>query len=370
MMTWNMLLTRITLCFAVGLWGMASAYAQTSPDGNYIVQYGDTLWDIAAEQLQNSGRWREIHRNNPSITNPHLIYPGDILGLGPATGADGQGATGKGRKSDKIIARPWYGLPAPAPETPKARRIPEALVPSTDFIESSGYIVPYSMKELLSEEFAQITGMASEEDGQMKLIQSEYGQPGLVFGDTIYINRGTLHKIQDGDVFLAFSPKQEVFHPVTGELIGTQIEISGHLRIKALETNVACAEIIKSYDYMEIGDHVMPISEISSPLKKPEVGNSKSYGLLVGNQLIAHIIRERVGRPGISFGDIVYLDVGAAQGVQPADNFIVFREVGEGFPRQGLGRLTVLSVQEQTSTALVTESVKTIELGEKAVLRR
>ncbi len=355
---------------AAALWGAAEIYAQSSGNGNYIVQYGDTLWDIAADQLNDPGAWRELHRNNPHITNPHLIYPGDVLGLVP--GADGQGTTGTsaGRKSGKIIARPWYGLPAPSPEAAKTRRPDAAIVPSADFIEASGYIVPYSLEELMSNDFAQITGSASLEGETSKVILSEYGQPGLVFGDSIYINRGSADKLQEGDVFVAFTPSKEIFHPVTGELIGTQIEIDGQLRIKNLEANISAAEVIKSYSYIEIGEHIMPASEISAPLAKPVVGNSKSYGVPVGNQLIAHILRERVGRHAVSYGDIVYLDVGAAQGVQPADNFIVYREIGEGFPRQGIGRLTVLSVQEQTSTALVSESVKTIDIGEKAVLRR
>ena len=75
-------------------------------------------------------------------------------------------------------------------------------------------------------------------------------------------------------------------------------------------------------------------------------------------------------RRGISFGDIVFLDIGAAQGVQPADSLIMYREIQTGFPKQAIGRVVILSVQKQTSTALVTESVKTIEVGEKVVLKR
>lgn len=342
--------------------------AQQAPVQNYIVQYGDTLWDLAETYLNNPYRWRDIHQNNPQIVNPNLIYPGDILGIFqlPQQGQDGGKRTGL---SDKALARPWYGVPAPQPEAIRGPKIPGLIVPSQDMIESNGYIVPYTMKQLQSEQFAQITG-AQIGTGSVnaQIIQSEYGQPGLVYGDTIYLNRGLDDKVREGDVFLAFRPLREITHPITSEVMGTQIEILGRLRVKALEASVACAEIVKSYYYMEIGNPIMPLSELSIPLAKPSMGNSRSYGLPVGNQLIGHIVAGRDNRVGLAYGDIVFLDVGVAQGVQPADNFIIYREVGAGFPKQAIGRVTVLSAREQTATAMVMESVKPIEIGEKVVL--
>ena len=45
----------------------------------YVVQEGDTLWEISSRFLGNAYYWPKLWSINEQVTNPHWIYPGNRI---------------------------------------------------------------------------------------------------------------------------------------------------------------------------------------------------------------------------------------------------------------------------------------------------
>ncbi len=77
----------LVLAIGIASFGtLMSANGQTSMLVNdyptsYVVEEGDTLWEIAGQFLRNPERWGDIWQPDEYLDNPDLIYPGDTLKL-------------------------------------------------------------------------------------------------------------------------------------------------------------------------------------------------------------------------------------------------------------------------------------------------
>ncbi len=56
-----------------------------APPDSYTVKPGDTLWDLSGRFLNNPWYWPKVWSYNPEISNPHWIYPGNVVRFYPSS---------------------------------------------------------------------------------------------------------------------------------------------------------------------------------------------------------------------------------------------------------------------------------------------
>ncbi|MDP3507319.1 MAG: LysM peptidoglycan-binding domain-containing protein [Candidatus Melainabacteria bacterium] len=84
--------------------------------GQYTVQSGDTLWDIAHDQLGDATKWGDIYKANSELigSNPGMIHPGQQLSLGTVDPSN-QLASASGAVGGQNLASATSGQLANAP---------------------------------------------------------------------------------------------------------------------------------------------------------------------------------------------------------------------------------------------------------------
>src|SRR5262249_52968214 len=94
----------------------------------HVVRKGDTLWDICFLYFNDPWQWPKIWSYNPQITNPHWIYPGDLVRMLPR---------GVFTQTTPEPATTSTATPAPVDVVPPPARRIEVGIKQTAFVEKS-----------------------------------------------------------------------------------------------------------------------------------------------------------------------------------------------------------------------------------------
>ncbi len=178
------------------------------------------------------------------------------------------------------------------------------------------------------------------------------------YDDVVYARFNSNDNVNIGDKFLIYAPLQSVKHPQTGKPYGRLIRGLGILQITAKDpaADVVTARITLSFDAIEGGSLLTPYQEPVLVYQSPEKKAKDISGYIL--EVTDH--RTINGQM-----DIVYLDKGSADGVDPGDKFVVYAEpVQKGYPREMVGEVQVFLVKERTSTAVVRKSLYALSKGQ------
>ena len=210
----------------------------------YIVQKGDTLWDISSVFLRDPWHWPEIWFKNPQVENPHLIYPGDelaIIYIGGERrvqivrrGEDGQILSIGGTSGMKVVKL-----------SPRVR---------THAIDASIPSIPIdSIRHLLSRPLI----IEKEElDNSAYVISSVDAHLINSVNDHLYVRK--LDTNSGNGRYQIFRPNKPLHDPTTDELLGYEAIYVGETKL-LLGGDPATVQVTKSVREILRNDRVLPI---------------------------------------------------------------------------------------------------------------
>jgi hypothetical protein len=297
--------------------------------------------------------------------------------------SDGEG-TGDGRGQEVVEEAAMVPAPEPAGRPRGAvwsKPDPDSAADYTDML-CSGYILPEEWE-------SDIYFYAAEEDQKVL-----FGP-----GDILYINQGLANDVQPGDKFYVVHQENKVKHPVTGDLVGYYVRKTAVAQVIAAQEETATVELLGGgCEGVHLGYDLIRYSELTSP-KRRETGLER-YGVEDNGNISGYVVFAQPDKDTVGEGDIVYIDLGMADGVEKGDYLMIYRERltdqkpneaglprirykhkssvpaydtralprGKEMPRKMLGEMVILASNHHTATAKVMYSWREIYLGDQVQL--
>ncbi len=328
----------------------------------YIIQKGDTLWDLSSQYYGDPYLWPQLWERNQYILDAHWIYPGDPLIMGVEVTSIDEISEGEGADGDQMAA----GGEDMGMSLDRSKSPPTALG-SEDDIYCSGFIgeknIPYEATVIGSEyaiSSGDIPGSHLSYGGSASIILN------LSTSDVIYIDGGRASGQMPGSIYTILRPEGRVQHPANSKTVGYFFRYLGRARILSVQEETAIAEIVHSCNPIGVGDLLKPFKPEPVPL-------ARRSGLMGLNDPVTteelaeapYIIKSNENLFSLGQGHVVYIDRGAADDVAPGDLFTIYRETPNGLPPLIVGELAVLSVTEQAAMAKILDSRLVIHLGDR-----
>jgi nucleoid-associated protein YgaU len=327
--------------------GDLAQYLRPDHPDSYVVQKGDTLWDISGRFLEKPWLWPEVWRANPQIENPHLIYPGDTIRL---VYIDGQPALvlerGDGSRTYKATPGADGRLQPSVRATPLETAIPAISLGAIQSLLVQNRVVA---PEVL--------------DGAPYVVEGESERLVVGAGDRIYV-RG---EVPDSQTYNFVRNGPLYVDPDTGEVLGQEATYIGLGRVLAQEGDISTFYVNSAREEVQIADRVLPTEErkVDSTFF-PSAPSADVRGTLIsvfgGVTQVGQfdvVVLNRGEREGIVVGNVLSIHKRGALARDRVANETV------RLPSERAGLLMVFRVFEKLSYGLVLVTERPLAVGDE-----
>lgn len=329
-----------------GLMGLSvSAMAltlKTDAPQHYTVKKGDTLWNISERFTNDPWQWPEIWYQNDQIKDPHLIFPGDEIGLVTINGEQRVTVTKRGEASRTVKLQPTARI---EPIESAIPAIPQDAIRS--FLRDNRVVAP--------EIIAKAPRVLAGTDSRILM-----GAGGTVYG------RGDFGP-ETAAAYGIFRKGQVYRDPATDEVLGLEAVEIGIGRVKAEKGDIVTLELERTNQQVAIGDMLLPTEDrdlIANFYPKAPAG-------AVNGQILA----VNGGVTQVGQYDVVVLNRGERDGLSPgsvlnvmkAGEIVYDRVAGEKvrLPEERAGSLMVFRSFEKMSYGLIMRASRPLRVGDK-----
>ena len=313
--------------------------ALAKEEQTYTIKKGDTLWGLSQRFIEDPYYWPNMWANNPDISNPHLIFPGQKIRV-------------KDGRLEIIPAYPGAKPPEKAeqPETAAAEFTAQEAVKINKIGSGDGFIL-------------------TDEKPLGLLVDSVDSRILLSQHDLVFIKMQDTSKVTIGDAYGLFQRGEPVKHPETNQLIGTMMNDLGYLQV----TEVNDDSVIAKIDYVfreitrgaELFEYVPDLDEITLQRGKTD--------------LAGFIIENRDEKLTLGTNDIIFINLGKDDGLLSGNLFYISRprkptkemtkHAGKlTLPDEVLGAAVVIETNQKTASAIIIKSVDAMFIGDKVTI--
>ena len=177
-------------------------------------------------------------------------------------------------------------------------------------------------------------------------------------GAILYLRLKNPGDVTPGDLFTIYKRPRKVFHPATGQYLGYLVNRLAVVQVTQIDKDLTTVQIMRAYATVSPGD---PVIKFVLPTDEVGVGDQPSAGDVEGqvvdfqsNMGVMNMVAQR---------NIVFLDRGREDGIRSGDRMDIVRS-GGSLPQRVVGELKILSMEDRTSTALITKSTSHILKGD------